>query len=69
MWDGIVRIDFYSGQEILAKVGMNDDGYMNQFDGRVEKFEIADDEQLIGCELEEDDGYFTGVTWVAWRRK
>ena len=37
---------------------------------RVEVFEIAEDEQLIGCELDEIDinedipVYFIGVTWI-----
>ena len=37
--------------------------------GRVEVFEISQDEQLIGCELHEysygrDIINFTGVTWI-----
>ncbi len=35
--------------------------------GRVEVFEIAEDEQLIGCEINEwidGDLAFTGVTWI-----
>ena len=32
--------------------------------GRREVFEIADDEQLIGCELDHDKDLFVGVTWI-----
>ena len=41
--------------------------------GRVVAFEIAADEQLIGCELDhgtDSDGngdYFKGVTWLKWK--
>jgi len=61
-------INFYSGQETLVQVG-EPDWYVNINGGRVEIFEIADDEQLIGAELYHcdfyDNGYdcFYGVTW------
>jgi hypothetical protein len=42
-------INFYSGREKLVKVGGYDDGYLKTFGGRVESFEIAADEQLIGA--------------------
>ncbi len=49
-----------------------DDDWVKDSDGRVEVFEIAEDEQLIGCELHEMtyfDGnknrhLFAGVTWI-----
>ncbi len=65
----IIRINFYSGQETLVKVGEDDD-WVKSFGGRVEIFEIAADEQLIGAELHHGDydnnsnDYFRGVTWL-----
>jgi hypothetical protein len=47
-------------------VGFDDD-YIKNWVGRVEVFEIAEDEQLIGCEIHEwidDNGSFAGVTWI-----
>jgi hypothetical protein len=49
-------------------VGLSD-GMVKEYGGRVEVFEIAEDEQLIGCELHEmtyDNGNsdFVGVTWI-----
>ncbi len=45
-----------------------DDNYVKLDGGRVEVFEIAEGEQLIGCEIHEwidDDGSFSaGVTWI-----
>ena len=46
----IMRINFYSGQERLVQVGY-DDYDVKKYGGRVEIFEIAADEQLIGAEL------------------
>ncbi len=43
-------MNFYSGQETLVKV-LDNDGYVKIIGGRVESFEIAADEQLIGAEL------------------
>ncbi len=48
------------------------DAWVKKFGGRVEVFEIAEDEQLIGCELDEinpeydggDNDYFKSVTWI-----
>ncbi len=59
----IIRINFYSGKQTLAKVGMSDDVVKKSGD-RVEKFEIAEDERLIGCELEHDADSFRGITWL-----
>ncbi len=47
----ILQINFYSGQETLVQVGMKYDEYVEAYRGRVESFEIAADEQLIGAEL------------------
>ncbi len=65
----ILRINFYSGQETLVQVGA-DDYHVEKYGGRVESFEIAADEQLIGAELYHGDwennwcDYFHGVTWL-----
>ena len=41
---------------------LEDHGERNQY------FEIAADEQLIGCELDTDsDGKLCGVTWLKWK--
>ena len=61
---GIVQINFYSGEERLVKVGCDDDDYVEEDERRKETFEIAADEQLIGCELSYDNHYFQGVTWI-----
>ncbi len=66
----ILQINFYSGQGTLVKVGDDDDGYVKRWGGRVEIFEIAADEQLIGAEIHHGDyfnssnDYFKGVTWL-----
>ena len=65
-----MQINFYSGQETLGKVGCPDDWYVKYWGGRVEIFEIAADEQLIGAELYYEEyrkcgyDYFIGVTWL-----
>ena len=65
----ICQINFYSGQETLLQVGEVDDVVKNH-GGRVEVFEIAADEQLIGAELyhgeldNNGNDYFRGVTWL-----
>ncbi len=51
----IIRMNFYSGRKILLKVGMDNDKYVKKHGGRVEIFEIAADEQLIGAELYHGD--------------
>ncbi len=45
-------MNFYSGQETLVKVGEEHDYFVKMFGGRVESFEIAADERLIGAELD-----------------
>jgi hypothetical protein len=59
----ICRMNFYSGQETIVKVGWSD-GDVKRNGRRVESFEIADDESLIGCELDFDSVNFCGVTWL-----
>ncbi len=43
------------------------DNDVKVFRGKVESFEIADDESLIGCELDFDEEDFCGVTWLKWK--
>ena len=61
--NSIIRISFYHHQLRLVAVGLDDD-YVKKRSGRVEVFEIAHDEQLIGCELSYSKDYFRGVTWI-----
>ena len=65
----IMQINFYSGQEKLVQVEEDDDWYVKKYVGRIESFEIADDERLIGAELDYEKDYsgnncFVGVTWI-----
>ena len=60
----IIRINFYSGDELLVQTGLDDDDYVKEYGGRVESFEIAADEQLIGAELYYSHSYFLGVTFL-----
>ncbi len=67
----IKQMNFYSGQEKLVQVGSLDDKQVKEFGVRVETFEIAADERLIGAELDyimyyNDNGKydFMGVTWI-----
>ncbi len=39
------------------------DAWVREHGGRRELFDIADDEQLIGCELKKTESYFCGLTW------
>ena len=64
----IMQINFYHYGERLVYVGYND-AYVDMFGERREVFEIAEDEQLIGCQLHKyklDNGliHFAGVTWL-----
>ena len=45
-------------------MGCTDCDYVEKFGGRVETFDIADDEQLIGCELDQDCDFFNSVKWM-----
>ena len=62
-----MQINFYHCEERLVKVKYNDDGIKIFGVGRQEVFEIAEDEQLIGCEMEYSEYFFHGVTW--WKIK
>ena len=69
-----MQINFFSGEELLCTVGYSDDNWrMKNCAGRVVKFEIAADEQLIGCELDHGTNslgrgdFFVGVTWLKWK--
>ena len=60
----IPQISFYSGTRELFTVGA-EDGYVEYNGlGRVETFEIADDERLIGCHLKGTEDRFIGIRWV-----
>ena len=48
----ILQINFYSGTETIVKVGESNEDYVKARAGRVETFEIAEDEKLIGCKLD-----------------
>jgi hypothetical protein len=52
----INQINFFHHQERLVAVGENDD-YVKKYCKRREVFDIADDEQLIGCELDQFKEY------------
>ena len=75
MIDCEVLVNFYHHKKRLVSV--LDTGYalftkksLNGIGFRVEVFDIADDEQLIGCKLENcsnrvwDKHYFGSVTWI-----
>ena len=59
-------MNFYHNKKRLVRIGEND-GKFKKNRGRVEIFEIADDEQFLGCELEYDNNIFVGVTWLKWK--
>ena len=64
----IVRINFYHNEQRLVAVGA-DDMWAMRWGGRREVFNVADDEQLIGCELDQheyDCGKYnwSGLTWT-----
>ncbi len=60
-----MRINFYSGKETLVKVGMDGKCVLN-IEKRVESFDIAYDERLIGSTIHEDKDsfFFRGVTFM-----
>ena len=62
----ILSIDFYHYHQALVSVKYSDDWYIEDYRGRVEVFNIADDEQLIGCKLDKisSNNSFKGVTWI-----
>jgi hypothetical protein len=62
----ILQINFFSGEELLVKVGY-EEWFVNEIGGRKEEFKIAYDERLIGCKLHTEEAYpfyFRGVTWM-----
>ena len=59
----IAQIKFFSGEELLCRVGYSDED-VEIYGRRVVTFEIAADEQLIGAELYDDRDIFVGVTWL-----
>ena len=70
----ILQINFFAGEQLLCKLGCHDDDLVKYYGvkDRVVTFEIAADEQLIGCELYNGpNGYgndfFKGVTWMKWK--
>ena len=69
--DRIMQMNFYHNEERLVAVGETEevvDRSGRVVFGRREVFEIADDEQLIGCELSYSrDSCFRGVTWLKWK--
>jgi hypothetical protein len=59
-------MNFYRHQERLVAVGHNDDK-VKKYGGRREVLDVADDEQIIGCELEYFGQFFIGVTLLRWK--
>ena len=57
------QISFYHHQERLVTVGWSDQ-MVKKEKGRMVIFNIADDEQLIGCELDQCEKHLRGVTWL-----
>ena len=60
----ICQINFYHNGERLVEVGRTGESFVSKHGGRVEVFDIAEDEQLIGCELDEEGDNFRGLTWI-----
>ena len=72
-------MNFFSDEKRLVSVGafhddlLKSEWHIKREGGNVESFEIAADEQLIGCELyhgPNNSGYgdfFKGVTWLKWK--
>ena len=67
-------IKFYNEEELLVSVGVDEEAFKLLL-VRVEVFEIAEDEQLIGCEANcciFNDCFYTGsvcrgITWLKWK--
>jgi hypothetical protein len=64
----LYQINFYHQQQRLVSVGSSDDDAKDYIIRR-EVFEIADDEQLVGCELDHGKHFnknnvIYGVTWI-----
>ena len=58
----ILHINFYHHQKRLVAVGYNEED--RELGGRREFFDIADDEQLFGCEIDYNLEFYLGVTWL-----
>ena len=62
---GIIQINFYSGKKRLVAVGYQfEEFWFSENAGRRENFEIAFNEHLIGCELDQVGDCFAGVKWL-----
>ena len=66
-WE-IVQINFFHRKERLVAVG-NTDGWVKKIAGRRHNFEIADDEQLIGCEINQNHDDCGGIVWLKMKLK
>jgi hypothetical protein len=66
----IAQINFFHNEERLFAWGSDDDVHIQRAGGRIEVFEIAIDEQLIGCQIHKVKPYYwydekpAGVTWI-----
>lgn len=58
----IFQIRFYCKDNAKFKIGGND--YWNA--GRMETFELANDEVLLGAEFDHTEKHTVGVTWIKW---
>ena len=60
-------MNFYHHQQRLVAV-FQKDFWVKEYGGRREVFSIDEDEQLIGCELDEMEflggKFFSGITWL-----
>ena len=63
----IIRIDFYHHQQRLVEVGMSPGQFFHFHGGGSYVFKIAEDEQLIGCEIDFNENELLGVTWLKWK--
>ena len=65
----IFQIHFYHHQERLVALGkgLNENDIFKDYGERVEVFEIGDDEQLIGCDLDYCKNFFMGIKWIKMR--
>ena len=68
--DELRQIKFYCKEEKLVGLGISDEEIeeIREEDPNIlieeDIFEIADDEQLIGCEIDHFANSFLGVTWL-----
>ena len=59
----ICQINFYADTQTLVKLGESDESVKFR-GGRVETFEVSEDEKLIGCKLFQNKHYFLAVQWL-----